>query len=139
MSVAFQKVNVRCFQGHGNTIVFDRKMFGVQFLKDGIHCRSEQCLIQRFDKVAECNAISLHSVLMPLRDKYHQRMLLHLNQRLRQLKTVGWHLDIEKKQIKGFLLHLQFAQKFVSIHVSFNVKAALHIVLLDALNNAIKV
>ena len=66
-------------------------------------------------------------------------MLLHLNQRLRQLKTVGWHLDIEKKQIKGFLLHLQFAQKFVSIHVSFNVKAALRIVLLDALNNAIKV
>lgn len=102
MSVAFQKVNVRCFQGHGNTIVFDREMFGVQFLKDGIHCRSEQRLIQRFDKVAECNAISLHSVLMPLRDKYHQRMLLHLNQRLRQLKTVGWHLDIEKKQIKGF-------------------------------------
>ena len=61
MSVAFQKVNVRCFQGHGNTIVFDREMFGVQFLKDGIHCRSEQRLIQRFDKVAECNAISLHS------------------------------------------------------------------------------
>jgi hypothetical protein len=139
MSVAFQKVNVRCFQGHGNTIVFDREMFGVQFLKDGIHCRSEQRLIQRFDKVAECNAISLHSVLMPLRDKYHQGMFLHLDQRLCQLKTVGWHLDIEKKQIKGFLLHLQFAQKFVSIHVSFNVKAALHIVLLDALNNAIKV
>ena len=66
-------------------------------------------------------------------------MFLHLDQRLCQLKTVGWHLDIEKKQIKGFLLHLQFAQKFVSIQVSFNVKAALHIVLLDALNNAIKV
>jgi len=139
MSVAFQKVNVRCFQGHGNTIVFDRKMFGVQFLKDGIHCCSEQCLIQRFDKVAECNAISLHSVLMPLRDKYHQRMLLHLDQRLRQLKTVGWHLDIEQQQIEGFFLHLQFAQKFIPIHVSLNVKAALHIVLLDALNNAIKV
>ena len=60
-------------------------------------------------------------------------MLLHLNQRLRLLKTVGWHLDIEKKQVKGFLLHLQFAQKFVSIHVSFNVKAALHIVLLLSL------
>ena len=42
-------------------------------------------------------------------------------------------------QKKSFDLHLQFAQKFVSIHVSFNVKAALHIVLLDALNNAIKV
>ena len=49
------------------------------------------------------------------------------------------HFDIEKKQIKGFLLHLQFAQKFVSVHVSFNVKATLHIVSLDALNNTIKV
>ena len=73
---------------------------------------------------------------MPLRDKYHQRMLLHLDQRLRQLKTVGWHLDIEQQQIEGFFLHLQFAQKFIPIHVSLNVKAALHIVLLDALNNA---
>ena len=25
------------------------------------------------------------------------------------------HLDIEQKQIKGFLLHLQFAQKFPSV------------------------
>lgn len=76
---------------------------------------------------------------MPLRDKYHQGMLLHLNQRLCQLKTVGWHLNVEQQQIEGFLLHLQFAQKFVSVHVSFNVKATLHIVSLDALNNTIKV
>ena len=114
-------------------------MFGVQFLKDSVHRRSEQRLIQRFDKVAECNAISLHSILMPLRDKYHQGMLLHLNQGLCQLKTVGWHLNVEQQQIEGFLLHLQFAQKFVSVHVSFNVKATLHIVSLDALNNTIKV
>ena len=33
MSVAFQKVNVRCFQGYGNTIVFDCKMFGVQLVR----------------------------------------------------------------------------------------------------------
>ncbi|MSC22278.1 cyclic lactone autoinducer peptide [Lacticaseibacillus rhamnosus] len=36
-------------------------------------------------------------------------MLLHLNQRLRQLKTVGWHLDIEKKQIKGFAFAMAIA------------------------------
>ena len=114
-------------------------MFGVQFLKDGIHRRSEQRLIQGLNKITECNTISLHSVLVPLRDKYHQGMLLHLNQRLCQLKTVGWHLNVEQQQIKGLLLHLQFAQKLIPVHVSLNVKAALHIVLLDALNNAIKV
>ena len=139
MSVAFQKVNVRCFQEHGDTIVFNREMFGVQFLKDGIHRRSEQRLIQGLNKITECNTISLHSIFVPLRDKYHQGMLLHLNQRLCQLKAVGWHLNVEQQQIKGFLLHLQFAQKFIPIHVSFNVKATLHIVLLNALNNAIKV